>query len=70
MAAKPTNRRRTREDGFTLVEVLAATVITSILVLGLANLWTAVAGEVDGLTMRQKAIFVLNGQMERLTALY
>lgn len=59
-----------RQAGFTLIEVMAAGVILSVLVLGLTQLW-AIAGErsLDG-TLRQKAVFVLGGEMERLSALY
>lgn len=49
---------------------MSAGVILGILTLGLTQVW-AIAGErsIDA-TVRQKAVFVLNGQMERLTALY
>ena len=59
-----------RQAGFTLIEVMAAGVILSVLVMGLTQLW-AVAGErsLDSL-LRQKAVFVLGGEMERLAALY
>lgn len=61
---------RKTTSGFTLVEVMAAGVILGILTIGLTQVW-AIAGErsLDS-TIRQKAVFVLNGQMERLTALY
>lgn len=61
---------RSSNAGFTLVEVMAAGVVLGILALGLSQMW-AVAGErsIDT-TTRQKAVFVLNGQMERLSALY
>lgn len=49
---------------------MAAGVILGVLTIGLTQVW-AIAGErsLDA-TMRQKAVFVLNGQMERLNALY
>ena len=59
-----------RQAGFTLTEVLIGIVITSILVLGLSGLWTTVNNQFLFLSMKQKAIFVLNGEMERLSALY
>jgi len=59
-----------RQAGFTLIEVMAAGVILSVLALGLTQIW-AIAGErsIEN-TVRQKAVFVLGGEMERLTALY
>ena len=59
-----------RQFGFTLIEVLIGTVLIAILVLGLSGLWTTVNNQFLFLTLKQKAIFVLNGEMERLTALY
>jgi prepilin-type N-terminal cleavage/methylation domain-containing protein len=61
---------RSRQGGFTLIEVLLGIVITSILVIGLSGLWTTVNNQFLFLTLKQKAIFVLNGEMERLAALY
>lgn len=59
-----------RQRGFTLIEVLVALVLTSILVLGLSGLWANVGHQFLFLTLKQKAVFVLNGEMERLSALY
>ena len=59
-----------KQAGFTLVEVMIGTVLIAILVLGLSGLWTTVNNQFLLLTLKQKAIFVLNGEMERLTALY
>jgi hypothetical protein len=63
-------RRRSDERGSTLVEVLAASAVLTVLVLGLSNLWVAVGGLSFNELLRQKAVFVLNGEMERLDALY
>jgi|TARA_B100000315_G_C14499667_1_gene551713 prepilin-type N-terminal cleavage/methylation domain-containing protein len=57
-------------NGFTLIEVLVAAVLTSIMMVGLSTLWTVVAKQFFDLTTRQKAIFVLNGEMERLAVLF
>jgi Tfp pilus assembly protein PilV len=57
------------EAGMSLVEVMVAIFITAILVMGLSSLWTRVNDQFLYLTLRQKAIFVLNGEMERLTAM-
>lgn len=62
--------RARRQAGFTLVEVMAAGVILSVLAVGLAHMWAAVGAQSIDLTVRQKAVFVLNGEMERLSSLY
>jgi len=59
-----------RRRGFSLIEVMIGTVLTAILVIGMASMWSEVDKGFLYLTVRQKAIFVLNGEMERLTALY
>lgn len=63
-------RHHPRQFGFTLIEVLVGIVLTAVLVLGLSGLWTTVNDQFLYLTIKQKAIFVLNGEMERLSALY
>ena len=63
-------RRPNREAGFTLVEVLAAGVVLSAVVLCAVRAWAVVGGLSMDLQLRQKAVFALNGEAERLTALY
>ena len=58
------------ESGFTLVEVLAATAVLGVLVLCLADLWAVCDRMSFDLLLRQKAVFVLDGEMERLSVLY
>ena len=61
----------TRGDGgFTLVEVLAAGTVLSVIVLCLVRAWTVFDVMSLELQVRQKAVFVLNGETERLSALY
>jgi hypothetical protein len=45
-------------------------VLLSILVLGISGLWSQVNEHFLSLTLRQKAVFVMSGEMERLSALY
>lgn len=59
-----------RARGFTLIEVMTAGVILSVLVLGLTEVWSVAGARSIDSTVRQKAVFVLNGEMERLSALY
>ena len=66
----PHRYRCGRRRGMTLIEVMVGAVLTAILVTGLTSLWVSVDNGFNYLTVRQKAIFVLNGEMERLTALY
>ncbi len=68
MRCSPDPRRR--EGGFTLIEAMTAGVVLSILTLGLMGVWTTAGANVDQLVTREKAIWQLNGQMERLAALY
>lgn len=59
-----------KQRGFTLIEVMIAMALTAILVTGMVNLWAVVADQFFRLTMREKAIMAMNGEMERLNALY
>lgn len=70
MPACHNRRRRSFEHGYTLIEVVVAMAILSILVLGLANLWSVLGGLSFSQLLRQKAVFALNGEMERLNWLY
>lgn len=45
-------------------------VLTAIFVMGLSGLWALAASQTRELTLRQKAVYALNGEMERLNALY
>lgn len=64
------SHKRAAQAGMTLVEVMMAMVLTAILLVGMNALWVEITREVDALVLRQKAIFRLNGEMERLTGLY
>ncbi|CAK0755948.1 putative Prepilin-type N-terminal cleavage/methylation domain-containing protein [Gammaproteobacteria bacterium] len=54
----------------TMIEVMVGIVLTSILVLALSGTWAMVSDEFFKLTLKQKAAFVLNGEMERLVAAF
>lgn len=58
------------DSGFTLVEVMVAGVLLSVLALGLVNAWAVFDRLTFSNLLRQKAVFVLNGEMERLAAQY
>jgi prepilin-type N-terminal cleavage/methylation domain-containing protein len=62
--------KRRSQGGFTLIEVMTASVILAIFIVGLGTSWVVADRRVDTLVNRQKAIFVANAEMERLTALY
>lgn len=49
---------------------MVTVLLLSVLVLGISGLWANVSGDFVALTIRQKAIFVLNGEMARLSALF
>jgi prepilin-type N-terminal cleavage/methylation domain-containing protein len=69
MRAYPSVSRRD-DAGYSLIEVVAAMAILSVLVLGLTNLWSTLGQISFGELLRQKTVFALNGEMERLDALY
>lgn len=58
------------DAGFTLVEVLVGIVLTAILVLGMTTLWAVIGDEFQNLSYRQKAVFALSGETERLAQVY
>ncbi len=58
------------ERGFTLIEVMVGMVLASILVMGLTSLWGVVGNQFSDLNLRQRAVFALNGEMERLSSIY
>lgn len=62
--------RLTRQSGITLMEVMIGIVLVGVLVLGMNGLWEAAARQLDEASLRQRAVFRLNGEMERLSALY
>ena len=61
---------REHQQGVTLIEVMVGIVLTSILILGLSGLWSMVHKQFRNLTIKQKAVFVLSGEMERLATFY
>lgn len=62
--------RQHRQIGMTLVEVMVSMVLVAILLIGMNSLWVVVARQFDDLVLRQKAIFRMNGEMERLAEIY
>jgi prepilin-type N-terminal cleavage/methylation domain-containing protein len=58
------------QRGFSLIEVMAAAMVLSIFITALGAIWVSADRRVNDLVMRQKATFVANMEMERLTTLY
>jgi prepilin-type N-terminal cleavage/methylation domain-containing protein len=58
------------QRGFTLIEVMTAALILSALVVSIGGGWVVADRETSNLITRQKAIFVADAEMERLTTLY
>ena len=56
--------------GFSLMEVMTAALILSALVVSIGGGWVVADRETSNLIIRQKAIFVADAEMERLTTLY
>lgn len=61
---------RRHPNGFTLIEVMISMILVGILVAGLSGLWAMVADQFFRITLRQKAVFVLHGHMERIAMMY
>jgi prepilin-type N-terminal cleavage/methylation domain-containing protein len=59
-----------RQQGFSLIEVMTASMILSIFIVAIGACWVTADRQVNDLVLRQKAIFAANGEMERLTTLY
>ncbi|MGB0712901.1 MAG: type IV pilus modification PilV family protein [Gammaproteobacteria bacterium] len=55
--------------GFSLIEVVVAMALISMLVLGLSATWVTVDDHFYRLNLRQRAIFLANNEMERLASL-
>lgn len=66
----PRIRKPGSQAGFTLIEAMTAGVVLSILTLGLMGVWSSAGASVNSIVTREKAIWTLNAQMERLVALY
>ena len=58
------------QQGFTLIEVMTASMILSIFIVAIGACWVTADRRVNQLVLRQEAIFAANGEMERLTTLY
>ena len=56
--------------GFALIDAMVGMVLTAIFVMGLSGLWALVADETQEQVLQQKAIYALNGELERLSAMY
>lgn len=61
---------KTGQAGFSLIEVLAASMVLSIFITALGASWLAADRSINALVLRQKAIFIASSEMERLTTLY
>lgn len=62
--------KKNRQRGFTLIEVMTASMILSIFIIGIGACWVTTDRRANDLVLRQKAIFLANAEMERLTTLY
>ena len=66
----PSKPARQRQGGFSLIEVMTASMVLSIFILAIGACWITADRQVNDLVLRQKAIFAASGEMERLTVLY
>lgn len=61
---------RFRQSGLTLIEVMVGMLLVGILLVGTNTLWLVVANQFDALSLRQQAIFRIDGEMARLVEVY
>jgi prepilin-type N-terminal cleavage/methylation domain-containing protein len=61
---------RNRQKGFSLLEVMVASTILSIFILGIGGFWYQASTRTNDLVLKEKAIFALSGELERISALY
>jgi Tfp pilus assembly protein PilV len=61
---------RQRQGGFVLMDVMSAAVVLSIFIAGIGAYWVIADRQANDLVVRQKAVLVANGEMERLTVIY
>jgi len=59
-----------RQGGFSLIEVLSASMILSIFITAIGACWISADRQINALVLRQKAVFVASSEMERVTTLY
>src|SRR5690242_2246984 len=69
MRSRPSRSGRA-ERGFALMEVMVASAILGVVALSLIRFWSVFDSLSFDLLLRQKAVFVLNGEMARLNNLY
>lgn len=58
------------QAGVTLIEVMIGMLLIGVLVVGVNGLWAIVGRSFEDAWLRQKAVFRINGEMERLSSLY
>ncbi|MBT6312782.1 MAG: hypothetical protein HOJ21_06210 [Alphaproteobacteria bacterium] len=67
---RSTRKPSALQRGFTLIEAMTAGLVLSIITIGLMSAWSVAGANVNDLVIREKAIWTLNGHMERISALY
>ncbi len=70
MLSFPDVPARRKQSGFSLIEVMFASMILSIFILGIGGFWYQASGRASELVLKQKAIFALSGELERISTLY
>lgn len=60
----------TNKRGFTLIEIVVAMLLISVSIIGLNAAFSTLSATTRDLTLRQKAIIMVNNEMERLYGIY
>ena len=58
------------QRGFMLIDIMSGAVVLSIFVVGIGAFWITADRQVNDLVLRQKAVLVANGELERLSVIY
>ncbi|MES2474086.1 MAG: hypothetical protein V4601_14735 [Pseudomonadota bacterium] len=58
------------QRGFMLIDIMSAAVVLSIFIVGIGAFWITADRQVNELVLRQKAVLVANGELERLSVIY
>lgn len=66
----PPFSRQQRQTGMTLIEVMVGFTLVATLMVGMNMMWSQINLQADRQILKQKAIFRLHGEMERLDRLY
>lgn len=69
-AARTAPNIKVSQGGFSLIEVMTAAMVLSVFIVGIGGFWVVGDQQANEVVLREKAVLIANGEMERLSALY